>query len=401
MIRIALVVNSFPKLSESFIFNKVKFLSDSGYIVTVITHSPVNDNISKENELPRINILLTPASLPIFRRLFHYIRAFFRHPIEFIRVYKHLTLIKLPIKERIRILPLYFPFMKKYEIIHFSFSGLAISYLPLIPLLRQKAITYTSCRGHAEQIRPLTDQLRQKELGLLFSVIDRIHCVSDDILDTCKKYGLNPEKAFVNRPAIDASVFQRKDAGIGNDSATIRLVTVSRLHWKKAQEFLLLTLRSLIDKGINVSLFIAGSGPEREKLSFFIHMLELEDKVTLLGSQSQDQILNLLNNCDIYIHSSISEGISNAVMEAMAMELPVVSTNVGGMGELIDDGIDGLLVPPLQPLIMAEKIAELCQDYDVRRKIGRNARLKILSNFTIERQRNVYLREYYSALAAK
>jgi glycosyltransferase involved in cell wall biosynthesis len=95
----------------------------------------------------------------------------------------------------------------------------------------------------------------------------------------------------------------------------------------------------------------------------------------------------------------MSEGISNAVMEAMSMQLPVVCTDAGGMNELICDGHDGFLVPVLDPAALADKLLLLASDPELGKALGQRARQKILNDFSLDRQRNVYREEYAQQLA--
>lgn len=395
---IALVVNSFPKLSETFIYNKVKFLSDNGFSVSIITHSKGDRGGVPPSVGANVDVVLSPISFSKINCLFRLFYNSLVSPYEIWSAYKFLKKNRFSFSQIVKSLILYLPFIRKYDIIHFAFSGVAIVYLPLIPHLKNSSLIYVSCRGSAELISPLISDGRKRKLKTLFSVIDRVHCVSNNMLSVCEKMGLDPNKAFLNRPAIDASMFQKR---LKYKQNSICIVSVGRLHWVKAIETLLMALRQLVDENINVVLYLVGDGLEKEKLIFLSHLLNIEKNVVFVGAQAPSRIVEILSKADIYAHSSISEGISNSVMEAMAMELPVVSTDVGGMSELIDDQVDGFLVPPLDATAMANKLSILCHDANLRLQIGRNARLKILKDFTLGRQRNEYLDEYTRALASK
>lgn len=397
---IALVVNSFPKLSETFIYSKVRFLAENGFKVTVITHTDKNDGkMFPINDIANIEIINSTVSSSKIHAAFKLIITLLSNPIEIWKNYKQIKSKYKYKKEIIRLLLLYIPFSKKYDIIHFAFSGLAIAYLPLLPVLKKKSILYTSCRGTAELIRPIVDNQRKQELIKLFSIIDRVHCVSSDIMHVvCQKFELHPSKAFVNRPAINHEVFQEKKSEKFRSKKSINIISVGRLHWVKAIEILLQGLNILCQRGVDATLYIVGDGPEKEKLIFIAHSLNIEKKVIFMGSQSQERVFQLLNTADIYVHSSLSEGISNSVMEAMAMGLPIVCTDVGGMSELISNNEDGILIQPLEPNEMADQLYHLCQDDILRKKMGQNARKKIIKDFTLERQCKIFLQEYTQAL---
>lgn len=395
---VAIVVNSYPCLSESFILNKTILLSKSGYEVTVIAHRLEGDGPAYT--LPdNITIVHAPSAFKSWGRYLHLAGALLQHPLEFLALLK--TSATKDLKSHLKLLFLFSPFAgKKFEIVHFTFSGLGVSYLPVLPFLKNKSAIYVSCRGHAEQVRPLIADNRKDSLRSVFEWADRVHCVSADIVNTCKSYGLEPNKAFINRPAIDPGFFSAPaDKGGQKPKDGVRLITVGRLHWKKSHETLLQAAHIVHGKGIKIHVDIVGDGNEKEKSVFLAHLLGIADCITFHGKKQPGEIQDLLTASDIYVHTSVSEGISNAVMEAMAMELPVISTNVGGMGELICDGSDGLLVPALDPEAVADQILLLANDGALRKKLGQSARQKILKEFTLERQCAVYVEEYSRYLA--
>lgn len=395
---VALVVNAYPRLSESFIANKVRLLADSGYEVTLIAHDLKADVIPPDLA-GRARVLTAPSAHGIWRRILLIIWALASDTISCIGLWRQTK--GTDFSRRLKALELYAPFAgRQFDIVHFTFSGLGVIYLPILFYLKKKSKLYVSCRGHAEQIRPLSDPVRKAALGELFEAVDRVHCVSDDMRHICANLGLDTVKAFVNRPAVDPEIFSIR-TGIGREpvrGATMHIVSVGRLHWKKGFETLLKASQILLALGVEARIEIAGAGPEREKLMFVAHLLGVSEHVTFRGALSHADIRTMLANANVYVHSSLSEGISNAVMEAMAMELPVVCTDVGGMNELITDSVDGFLVPALNPEAMANKLLLLTQDEELRNRLGRNARLKILNDFSLERQCKVYLTEYANSL---
>ncbi|MFN4299844.1 MAG: glycosyltransferase family 4 protein [Thermaurantimonas sp.] len=402
MTSIALVVNTFPTLSESFIVNKVRLLADLGFKVTIIIHKKQAESIPQDL-IGRVRVLTAPSAYPLVKRILHIIYAFCLNFESFYLLWRQCKCSDL--LHRFKILELYTPFAGcNFDIIHFSFSGIGVAYLPLMNFLKKKSRLYVSCRGHAEQIRPLFDLERRKKLNELFDVVDRVHCVSDDMVTTCVTYGLDRSKAFVNRPAIDPALF----SPIKGHNATIkqqkerdeercipfRILTVGRLHWKKGLDTLIQAIRILNEKNLNLHLDIVGEGPEREKLVFLAHQLGLSEIVFFHGALNQFHVRDFLAQAQVFVHPSLSEGISNAVMEAMAMELPIVCTDAGGMSELIVHEYNGLIVPILNPAALAEAITRLYQSFELRLRLGQSARQTILKDFTLERQGRIFANEY-------
>jgi colanic acid/amylovoran biosynthesis glycosyltransferase len=185
---------------------------------------------------------------------------------------------------------------------------------------------------------------------------------------------------------------------VAREGQPFRLLTTGRLHWKKGLEYALLAVRELVDAGHDVVYEILGGGHEEERLKFAVHDLGLDRNVSFLGRRSSTEVRAALERADVYLLPSLSEGISNAALEAMAMEVPLVTTSAGGMNEAVHDGIEGMVVPSRDPGAMARRIAELLRDGPRRAALGRAARARIESEFSLERQISVYLKEYDSLL---
>lgn len=396
---IIFITNSFPKLSESFIYNKVCYLRDIGYDITVLVQTPSNeiDFFSKES-INKIKIITTPPVNNIVVAAVVFLKYFILHPANIQNILKSFA--GQSLVKRLKLAYRYLPFLsKKFDIVYFPFSGLGIPYMPLFSLIKKKSLIYISCRGSAEKIRPIIVSDRKKELEKLFNNVDRVHCVSEDMLETCMRMGLSPDKSFINRPAINPSLFNNiAKTGNNSNEDPIRLITVGRLHWVKYHDFLLLALKEYQEQGGRFCLSIVGSGSEYDRLLFLSYTLGLEKSINFLGPKSIEGVRQLLSENDIYIQTSVSEGISNSVMEAMAMSLPVICTNVGGMKELINDGVDGYLIPPFNNQIFVERLTELANDAILRTEIGMKARKKILNEFTLTKQCQIFNNEYNNQL---
>jgi colanic acid/amylovoran biosynthesis glycosyltransferase len=282
-----------------------------------------------------------------------------------------------------------------FDIVHLEYSGLAVAWRDALPL-RTRAKLVVSCRGTAEKITPLVQPDRAALLADVFARCDRIHCVSADMQRACEKYGLDPAKAFVNRPAIDVQRFRRATPYVARDRGPYRLLSTGRLTWSKGLEYALLAVRELVEAGHPVMYEIIGAGPEEERLRFAVSDLRLGEHVHFAGRRSSTEVRAALERADLFVLSSVSEGISNAALEAMAMALPLVTTTAGGMTEAVADGVEGLLVPPRDPHALADRIAELLRDGPQRAAMGRSARMRIEREFSLERQIDVYLKEYAS-----
>ena len=203
-LHICIVTAEFPGLTETFITNKVLELSKRGHRITVIKNSSNGAiNTSHVPLVKQANIEVLSMELPDSNK--GVIRSIITQPYTFISA-ASTTLKEFKNKYKAK-LQLQLLSKHKYDVIHFEFSGLAVSYLPVIQKLHNK--TVVSCRGTAEKVKPLTDIRRKENLSILFSHINAIHCVSNDMAETVMKLGANPAKIFINTPAIDSKVFKR------------------------------------------------------------------------------------------------------------------------------------------------------------------------------------------------
>jgi colanic acid/amylovoran biosynthesis glycosyltransferase len=387
--RIALVVNRFPALSETFIHTKAIALRRAGLDVTVIAAMPSADGpLFTERFDGPVELMDVSRDLALTTR--HLAARVARLTGHDLRLWdaarRRYGLTRRALRAAVIAMPL-----AGFDILHLEYTGLAVAYLDALVLTGAKIVT--SCRGTAERMTPIAEPARADELRAMFEHVDRVHCVSQDLVRTCAAYGLDPAKAFVNNPAIDATRFHRARPYPAR-TGRFELLSTGRLHWAKGIEWGILAVKALVDAGVNVRYTVIGAGPEDGRLRFLVHDLGLGDHVVLAGRKPAPEVRAALEGADLYVLPSVSEGISNAALEAMAMELPVVSTSVGGMAEAITDGVDGVLVPSRSPREMAHAIAGLLSDHARRASLGTAGRRRVIEQFSIERQTARFVAEY-------
>ncbi|MCB0027279.1 MAG: glycosyltransferase family 4 protein [Anaerolineales bacterium] len=275
-----------------------------------------------------------------------------------------------------------------WDIIYFPWNSAAMRRLPLYDLGLPVVV---SCRGSQVNVAPydLGNANYVRRLQMSLKRATAIHCVSADIQEEAMKYDAESHKCHIITPAVDPAYFQpaRHPSAPG---AGLKLITTGSLIWRKGFEYLLTSLRLLLDQNIPAQLEIIGDGPERLRLLYTIQDLGLEEAVQLHGLLKPEQVLSRLQQADVFLLTSLSEGISNAVLEAMACGLAVVSTDCGGMREAITDGQDGLLVPVRDPAAMAKAVTMLWENPEQRRRLGEQARQRICDQFTLAQQAEAF-----------
>lgn len=384
---IGIVTNQFPVLSETFILNKVIGLQETGLRITVCigTKRSYNNYFTQNNDFKNIKIININNKLVIIVNLIC-------HPIKAMRLF-------LQIRRNWDLLNSFNILFKgflikiqRFDIIHFEFSGIGVSQLEVLDYYKPARL-FVSCRGSAEYVAPLTDPLRKTNLERLFAKIDRIHCVSEAISKAIGQYGASQDKIFINRPAVNVLNDPTNDRR-NSFKSCITILSVGRLTFQKGYIYGLMALKDLVTDYPDIEYKIVGMGDDLAEIKFFIEFNNLHKNVILIGALPNEEVKALMLSSDIFLLTSVYEGIANVVLEAMATSMPVVSTRSGGMAEVIIDGFNGLLVDCYDPVGINKAIRKLISDKALREELGSNALRTIIENYTIKRQMNIYLNEY-------
>jgi glycosyltransferase involved in cell wall biosynthesis len=174
-------------------------------------------------------------------------------------------------------------------------------------------------------------------------------------------------------------------------SATPLLLAVGQLKEKKGFTHLLHACRLLKEQGYTFQCHIVGDGPDRKVLTNQIQQLGLGDTVTLCGALPHQDVIQKYREADIFVLPCITgqdgdrDGIPNVILEAMAMELPVVSTRHSGIPEVVVDGINGLLVPPANDAALTRALAKLLDSGNGRSQLGQRGRQTVIDSFSVEK----------------
>ncbi|CAG1004744.1 phosphatidyl-myo-inositol dimannoside synthase [Myxococcaceae bacterium] len=162
------------------------------------------------------------------------------------------------------------------------------------------------------------------------------------------------------------------------------VLCVGRLVPQKGQRVLLEAVAGLVRRNRDVSLCYVGEGPDREALESRVAELGLGDRVRFAGGVNQDEILPFYSAADAFALVSFAEGIPVVLMEAMAMELPCVTTFTAGIPELVRDGVDGLLVAQSDVEGTAAALERLLDDPDLRVRLGASGRARVVRDWRLD-----------------
>ena len=196
-----------------------------------------------------------------------------------------------------------------------------------------------------------------------------------------EKRGFNPEKIYVIHNAINVPPLHKKK----NPKNSINVVSVSRFVGPKDFHTALSSFKQLLERNRDKKLkyYIVGYGPMESEIRLLAAQLDLSDDVEIIVNPPN--VTDILKSCDIYLSTSLYEGLSNSIMEAMAAGLPVVATNVGDNKYLIKDCFNGFLVPCRDINLITEKLEFLIKFEDTRITFGNNSHILISDTFSEER----------------
>jgi glycosyltransferase involved in cell wall biosynthesis len=182
-----------------------------------------------------------------------------------------------------------------------------------------------------------------------------------------------------------SSIAERRISS-GSQPTPRRAVRILFLGWIerfKGVHTLAEAFRSLILEGHDIAIDFVGSGSQIEELSEFFRQCQLTTRVVFHGWLSGQDKLNVVEHADIVVLPSLSEGMPNALLEAMAAGLPVVASSVGGIPDLVKDGYSGVLVSPNDPIALASALKRFAESRDIRISFGLNGYREVESHHSV------------------
>lgn len=206
-------------------------------------------------------------------------------------------------------------------------------------------------------------------------------CVSDSLYEACLKFGVPKDRCVLIENGVDTDHFRRRrtlaDAkrklGILSDQFVIG--AVGRLSAEKGYELLIRSVDRLIASGRDAALIIVGEGDQRPRLEALIQKLDRGNRIFLVGYQRD--AIPCFEAMDLFALSSLREGLPNVVLEAMALEVPVVATRIAGIPRLIQSGENGLIVSPGSVDELVEAMGLLIDDPARRSKLAEAGRTTV------------------------
>lgn len=288
----------------------------------------------------------------------------------------------------------------KVDILHVHHIPLYLRIAKAVRLSRVKGVIFTE---HAKYSIEQSERL-QEGCRTAAQQVNSFTTVSSDLKDYFVRDLKIPESSVqVVLNGVDTNRFNPKNKSsllrsmLPDDFSGKILIHVGRLAEAKDHKTLLAAMKQIVENGQDVFLFLVGDGELRLTIEQQVAELGLKKCVKMLGMRSD--VDKLLFEADVFVMSSKREGLPMVLMEAMSCGLPVISTDVGGISEIVRDQVSGLLVEPGRPACLAKAIEQLLGRSDVGALLGKKARKIIVEKYSLEATAKNYVQLYDQILS--
>jgi colanic acid/amylovoran biosynthesis glycosyltransferase len=408
--KIAFLVWRFPVVSEPFILNQITGLLDRGHDVRIYPLNGKPDNLSKIHPIIEQYNLLDRTYYPPTRPdnlLWKYLKGLglilknlHRGSLSLLQskvfTYNHEV---WSLKWLYR--AMLFLDREEYNIIHCQFgtlSAMGLLFRDLGILPGKLIVTF----------RGIDISQHVQEQGE--DVYDQLFAQGNFFLANCEffrqkalKIGCNPDRIVVHGSGIDCRQFAFKPRYFPADGI-VRIATTGRLVEKKGIEYCIRAIAKLAPTHPNIEFNIIGDGPLKADFEKLIAELDVSNLVKLLGWKQHQEIAEILDNCHLFLAPSVTaadgnqDAPVNTLKEAMAMGLPVISTYHGGIPELVEDGVNGFLVPERDANAIAQKLAYLIEHPELWKSMGTAGRHRVEEKYDMEKLNDELVEIYQSLL---
>lgn len=390
--KIAYILDIFPAVSETFIINEIVTVEKLGLGTVIFSRKkPVGEVPHKEaGRLSRKTIYFPePKNISFTQSCRDHLRLLRRAPSRYIKTFLFsVQNNKGGLLWFFKIAGSYALLLEKHkpDHIHAHFASLAGEYSMLISMLLDIPYTFTAHGWHDIFEYPPHD-LHQR--GMRAKKVITVSQYNKDYM--VQKFGIPTEKISVIHCGIRPELFTANERTQSND---LRILSIARLHPIKGVEYLVKACKLLKEWDNRFTCHIIGDGALRGQITELVGKLGLQQEVILEGAQPAEEVRRQLALANVYVNSSLCEGLSVSIMEAMAARLPVIATRVTGIAELITDNVNGYLVESKNETELAAALQKIIFNPSQGKKMGELNHQRIETDFALEAEVKKLIHEF-------
>jgi glycosyltransferase involved in cell wall biosynthesis len=279
-----------------------------------------------------------------------------------------------------------------YDILHVHQAfGHAVVSIVAAKVLRKRCIVKVACAGRFGDLEVFSSFPGFRWAMQILKRADFIIAISSDVEKELLDWGFSSRRIKRIPNGVDAEFFKRERPFPTRDP--VRFVLIGRRSPQKGIDLALQAAQILVKDGLGEDFEIKFYGTDYSEYDYqrMAEKLGVTSHVEFLPHQ--DAIRDVLHGAHSLILPSRSEGMPNVVLEAMSFELPVIASRVSGVVDIIEDSVDGILIPVEDPQALADAMMKIIMDTDLATRLGQQARRKITSEFSLE-----YVADKYSDL---
>ena len=351
-LKIAIFSGAIP--APSFIEHLIESIANHHHVLLFGT---INKHVKYSNKSIKIYGTHKNQLINFFNTIFRSVLLLVKRPLDFLSLLNEIKKFKSTYNRWVKYSKFLPIVLHQPDILHLQWAKDIEFYDCFKQIFGIKVVV--SFLGTHINISPIIDRRLHEVYLDKLNKIDGYHSVSQSLIDSVKAYNLDREKIVHITTLLNKDLFTYYKP-IESIKTVVKIVSVGRYHWVKGYEYALKAMYNLKDKNIEFHYTIIAQGHIPENIKFLIKALDLESHVTLIsGITPQEKLFQEMSKFDVLLLPSLSEGIANVVLEAMCIGIPVVSTDCGGMSEVVIPNKTGWLVPVRNPDAITDAIIEI------------------------------------------
>lgn len=372
-------MSGYPAISETFILREVQGLRERGMEIEVASINRPKLHFNPEEE-KKTYYIKEQGIRGVIRS---FCKSFFFHPLQFLSAF--FFTVKLGFKDNFFYRFFYLAEAlliaewleeNKLDHLHVHFANPA-STVALIAT-KLKDFRFSMTIHGSDCFEECTRNLIPEKLKAADFVICVSHFTRSQLMKFCDQEKW--KRLEVIRLGVDLSKYHKDPK---EDSSVCQILCVARLIPAKGLHLLIDAIASLKKKGLHFHLVLVGGGERKETFEQYAKEKEVEEFITFTGALSQEETKSYYQQADLFVLPSFAEGVPVVLMEALAFELPSIATQVAGIPEIIEEGVNGFIIAPGVVEDIAEKLTILIQDKDLRKEMGRAGRKKVGEEYSL------------------